>query len=345
MKGVIEVKIMKKILVTGAQGFIGSNVTKELLRRGYGVIAVDDLSAGLSNLHGINNANLEFYKEDIRNTEKMARYLQDADGVIHEACRVVAASTQDLTTDLDVNARGTLQLLQLARDAGVNAFVYASSASVYGDTGDEAAHEEMKPNPSSPYAISKLAGEHYALHLDDTESMRTVALRYFNVIGEGQNEHGVYGGVVPIFFDRLAKGENLRIYGDGSHTRDYTHVNDVARITVDTLFNERAYGQVFNVGRGEETSVAQLAETMLNLHGVQGTDRKIDYAAPRAHDNISRRRCDMDKAQNVLGAACQISLEEGLKMMHDARYGTLSEAELDEGFTEREVSRGGEIGY
>ena len=218
--------------------------------------------------------------------------------------------------------------MQLARDAGVKAFVYASSASVYGDTGDMAAHEEMKPNPSSPYAISKLAGEHYVLHLDDPMSMRTVALRYFNVIGDGQNEHSVYGGVVPIFFDRLAQGKNLKLYGDGTHTRDYTHVNDVSRITVDALFDTRAYGEVFNVGRGEEVSVKDLAQMMLNLHGVEESAGKVVYEKPRAHDNVSRRCCDMSKARDQLGSMCEISLEQGLAMMHASRYGNIQTQEI-----------------
>lgn len=303
------------VLVPGGAGFIGANVVLELLDRGFEVIALDDLCTGINNLEGIQHENLKnltFVYGDIRDEDLVDSLMSKCDYVINLACRVIAASLADPYGDLEVNAKGTLILLESAKKHGIKSFVYASSASVYGDTGGKKMKEDIVPNPSNPYAISKMAGEHYTKFFNSIHGMNTVSLRYFNVYGPHQNPHSVYGGVVPIYCNSLKNDEPLRIYGDGEQTRDFTYVKDVARITVDCMINEEGFGKVYNVGFGKETSINDL---VTSFHEIKNTG--VKFAEKRKIDNVTRRESDCSLIKDELGYSCEIPLNEGIQITYE----------------------------
>lgn len=300
------------VLVPGGAGFIGSNVVFELLERGFDVIALDDLCTGINNLKGIKHPNLRFVIGDIRDVELIDGIMSECDYVINLACRVIAASLADPYGDLEVNAKGTLILLESAKKHGVKSFVYASSASVYGDSGGLKMSETLVPNPSNPYAISKMTGEHYTKFYHNVHGLNTVSLRYFNVYGPHQNPHSVYGGVVPIYCNSLKNNEPLRIYGNGEQTRDFTYVKDVARITVDCMLNQDSYGSVFNVGFGEETSINDLVKSFQKIK-----DTGVKFAENRKIDNVTRRESDCSFIKEKLGYQCEMPLNEGIEITYN----------------------------
>ena len=305
---------MTTVLVTGAAGFIGSHVVGRLLSQGMNVLAVDDLSAVKRDIRRIfPSKRLRFVKGDIRNAKLMNPLVRQSDHVIHEACRVLAASGKDPRTDLEVNARGTLEVLELCRKHDIKSFVYASSASVYGNPDTLPVTETGGLKPSSFYAVSKLAGENYSLLFHKLHGMRTVALRYFNVYGPRQNPHSLYGGVIPIFCENLLSGRPLRIYGDGTQTRDFTYVADVADVTCRALNERKGFGQVFNIGSGRETSVNALAQKLITIHG---KPCKVYHVGLRDIDNVRCRVANIQKAQSILGYRAKIDLSSGLQMTY-----------------------------
>lgn len=301
-----------RVFVAGGAGFIGSNVVKELLSRNIEVIALDDLSTGINNLKNIQNSKLQFVKGDIRDEKLVNELMSRCTHVIHQACKVIAASLENPYEDLDVNGRGTLILLEAARKNKIQSFIYSSSASVYGDTKGKVMGENLLPDPSNPYAISKMTGEYYTKFYHKIHGLNTVALRYFNVYGPHQNAHSVYGGVIPIFCKLAKEGKPLRIYGDGNQTRDFTYIDDVARITVDCLFNDIAYGKYFNVGFGEETTIQELAMIFKDIK-----DTGIIYEPSRTIDNVINRQSDCSYIYEVLDYSCKTSLKDGIKVTYD----------------------------
>ena len=311
------------VLVPGGAGFIGSNVVLELLERGFNVIALDDLCTGINNLEDVRHPNLTFVIGDIRNIALVDDLMSESDYVINLACRVIAASLADPYGDLEVNAKGTLILLESAKKYGVKSFVYASSASVYGDSGGLKMSEKLVPNPSNPYAISKMTGEHYTKFYSTVHGMNTVSLRYFNVYGPHQNPHSVYGGVVPIYCNSIKNDEPLRIYGDGEQTRDFTYVKDVARITVDCMINQDSFGKVFNVGFGTETSINDL---VTSFHKIKDTG--VKFAEKRKIDNVTRRESDCSLIEETLGYSCNVPLNEGIEITYEWYLKKQSENEV-----------------
>ena len=304
--------MQKTVLVTGGAGFIGSNVVRELLSRNMKVIVLDDLNTGINNIEEIEDTKLEFIKGDIRDIDLVDSLMSRCDYVINEACRVIAASLDDPYGDLDVNVRGTLILLESARKNKIKSFIYSSSASVYGDTGGLVMSEKLVPNPSNPYAISKMTGEHYTKLYSKVHNMNTVSLRYFNVYGPHQNPHSVYGGVIPIFCSSLKDGEPLRVYGDGEQTRDFTYVKDVAKITVDCLFNDKAFGKCFNVGFGAEVSINDLVQAFRQIK-----DTGVAYVGERTIDNVTRREADSSYLKDELGYGCTTPLTDGIGITYE----------------------------
>src|SRR5689334_965555 len=245
-----------QVIVTGGAGFIGAHTCRALIARGHGVTAVDDLS------HGKREAvpeGVDLVVLDVRDAKLMAEMeKRRPDAVLHLAAQMdVRKSVADPLFDASVNVLGTLNLLEAARRNGVKRFVFASSGgAVYGEQDVFPAPETHARRPASPYGVSKLCGEEYLAHYALVHGLSTLALRYANVYGPGQDPHGE-AGVVAIFLNKLLAGETATINGDGRQTRDYVYVEDVAHANV--LAIEGSFKGALNIGTGIETSVADLA--------------------------------------------------------------------------------------
>ncbi|HEX8684579.1 MAG TPA: SDR family NAD(P)-dependent oxidoreductase, partial [Ardenticatenaceae bacterium] len=221
---------MPTYLVTGGAGFIGSNLVEALLERGITVRVLDNLSTGRrSNVQHLMN-DIEFIEGDIRSMETVSAAARGVEVVFHEAALVsVPASVEDPVLANEMNVTGTLNVLVAARDAGARRVVLASSAAIYGDNPVLPKVETMLPEPLSPYAVSKLADEHYCEAFTKLYGLPTIALRYFNVFGPRQDPASPYSAVIPIFLSRMARGEPPTLRGDGLQTRDFVYVSDVVQ--------------------------------------------------------------------------------------------------------------------
>ena len=314
----------RNVLVTGGAGFIGSHTVDFLVREGYFVRVLDDLSSGnLSVLaHHISSGRVEFVKGDIRDPVAVKRSLDDINTVVHLAALVsVPYSVKHPDVTFDVNLAGTLNLLRNSAVAGVDKFVFASSCAVYGEPDALPVNENSKLNPLSPYAESKALGERYCLGFSERGLVNTIILRFFNVYGSRQalNE---YSGVISRYIAQIQKGEPLLIYGDGSQTRDFVNVEDVAAAIVSCVKNTALYRGVFNIGSGESTSIAKLAQTILELAQI---DLPINNQPPRQGD-IMHSYADITHAKASWGYEPSVSLKEGmLKLLQEK----LIEAAID----------------
>jgi UDP-glucose 4-epimerase len=299
-----------KVLVTGGAGFIGSHVVDRLVKESCAVRVFDDLSNGkLANIQGhLKSGKVEFVKGDVRDALVVRKSLEGVDAVVHLAALIsVPFSFENPALTFDVNLFGTLNMLRLCVQKGVEKFVFVSSCAVYGDPELLPVNEDVKANPISPYAESKLVGERYCLGFSERELLRLVVLRFFNVYGprQGLNE---YSGVITQFIDRLKQGKPLLVYGDGSQTRDFVNVKDIANAVLASL-KTGITSDVFNVGSGKSTSINELAKTVSEL-----VDRDLDihYEEPRAGD-IKHSYADISKAKKFLCYEPKFSLSDGLR--------------------------------
>lgn len=303
---------MKRYLVTGGAGFIGSHLVRALLEQGDFVRVLDNFSSGKrDNLHGLN---VEVIEGDLRDAARVAEAVQGVDFIFHEAAFVsVPQSMEDPLPCFDVNQRGTETLLEAARKNGVGRVVLASSAAVYGDLEDMPLTEDMPLRPLSPYAVSKRVDELYAEMYTRSFGLEVVALRYFNVYGPRQRPDSMYAAAVPIFTRRLLDGKALTIYGDGGQTRDLIYVGDVVRANLAASQHPAAPGQVFNICTGDETRVIDLVESLMDSFPSAPAP---EFAAARSGD-IYRSVGSPRKAAQVLGFQAQTSLADGLKAVVD----------------------------
>jgi nucleoside-diphosphate-sugar epimerase len=303
---------MKRVLVTGGAGFIGSHLVRALRVQGAPVRVLDNLSSGrLVNLRGL-DAEVEFIEGDIRDAALCRAACEGVDTVFHLAALVsVPQSVADPALSDAINTGGTLNLLQAARDRRARRFVFSSSSAVYGDTDVIPTHEEVLPRPTSPYGVQKLTGEHYARTFTRLFDLETVCLRYFNVYGPGQNPHSEYAAVIPKFLARLVAGEAPTVYGDGEQTRDFCYVGDVvaANLLAARTGNAEAIGNVFNIAGGVQTSLNDL---LSRLRAATKVDRDACYAPARAGD-IRHSGADIRRAREILGFAPRFSLPDGLR--------------------------------
>ena len=215
-------------LVTGGAGFIGSNIVEVLLKRGYTVRVLDNFSTGKRENLKQFNKDIELIEGDIRSYHIVQQAVKGIDVILHQAALPsVPRSIKDPITSNEVNVVGTLNILEAAKDAGVKRVVYASSSSVYGDNPELPKHEKMMPNPLSPYAVSKLAGEKYCNVYSRLYGIETVGLRYFNVFGPKQDPNSQYSAVIPLFIKAIMNDKQPIIFGDGTQSRDFTHVANV----------------------------------------------------------------------------------------------------------------------
>jgi len=304
--------VYSKALVTGGAGFIGSHIVDRLLIDGLEVTVVDNLSTGqLKNIvYNENQQNFHSIKGDIRDLDLIRRIVKEVDIVFHEAALIsVVSSFKDPLTTHDVNVTGTLNLLKTCLNSGVKRFIFASSASIYGETETLPMKENMVPGPISPYAVSKLAAEYYAKLFYKVYGLETVCLRYFNVYGPRQR-YGHYSGVIPIFVNRLLSNEPPIIYGNGEQKRDFVNVQDIVDANMLALRSKNAVGHVFNIGTGKATSVNQLAKIVLQIFGKK--DLQPVHTDPRPGDTKEGSYADISKARRVLGYDPKISLEDGI---------------------------------
>ena len=305
---------MKKALVTGGAGFIGSHLVDALLSNGCQVVVLDNLSTGrLSNLKHIIDK-ISFHKGDIRDRETLDNAVKDCEVVFHQAAVVsVPQTVEDPVGSARVNEIGTLLVLEAARKHHVKRVVLASSSAVYGDDPDLPKIENMVVKPLTPYAVQKLTGEYYARIYYDLYGLETCCLRYFNVYGPRQDPSSPYSGVISIFMSRALSQKSPVIYGNGGQYRDFIFVNDVVKANMLAAISESASGEVFNIGTGKYVTIDRLwsmagALCSLNI--------KPEYKPPRDGD-IVESVASIDQAKKVLGFNPEYSFEEGLKITFD----------------------------
>jgi UDP-glucose 4-epimerase len=270
-----------RVLVSGGAGFIGSHLVEALLGEGRAVRVVDNLATGRrSNLEHLGDS-FEWLEGDLADFEVCREATRDVEAVLHQAA--IPSVPRSVLEPLQSHASGptaTLNLLEAARLAGARRFVFAASSSAYGDTDDLPKHESMVPNPLSPYAAAKLAGEHYVRVYARTMGLDGVSLRYFNVFGPRQDPSSPYSGVISLFARLMAEGRRPTIHGDGSQTRDFTYVENVVRANLMALRSDRPLqGQALNVGTGRRVSLLGLVEA-INLDRIKtvlGYEPGVDF--------------------------------------------------------------------
>ena len=301
-----------KCLVTGGAGFIGSHLVDRLLELGYKVIVVDDLSSGKEeNLkHHKNNPNLKIFIKDICDKD-IKKLFKGVSVVFHLAAipRVQFSIKYPQETDR-VNIQGTLNILEAARKSKVKRFVYSSSSSVYGDQKKLPFTETMNPNPLSFYAAQKLTGEYYCKLYYLLFGIETVCLRYFNVYGPRQDPLGDYACLIPKSINRILNKQSPEIYGSGRQTRDFTYVKDVVEATIlaGVTNNKKAFGQIFNVGSGNNFSVNYVVKTIINF-----MDKKIKPCYKPSVIEPKNTLADIRKIKNILNWQPKFSFEKGIK--------------------------------
>ena len=298
---------MTKVVVTGGAGFIGSNLAGELLKQ-FEVTVIDDLSTGrLENLKDILDR-VELIRGSITDLGLLQEAFAGASVIFHQgAVPSVQRSVDNPLASNQANLDGTLNVLVAARDCGAKKVVYASSSSVYGDTPTLPKREDMIPNPKSPYAVSKLAGEYYAQVFSELYGLRTISLRYFNVFGPRQDPKSEYAAVIPRFIVRMLEDKPPVIFGDGEQTRDFTFVKDVVKANI--LAMESDAQGTFNIACGQRTSLNELAA---RITAILGMSIRPIYEAPRPGD-IRDSLADISAARERLGYEPEFDLQTGLQ--------------------------------
>ena len=303
--------ITPKVLVTGGAGFIGSNLADELIRRGAKTVIVDNFLTGFrENLNEI-AGDFDFIEADVADPEAVRKAVDGCEIVFHQAALPsVPRSVANPLETHDACVNGTFNLLTAARDAGVKRFIYAASSSAYGDQEKLPKTENMCPEPLSPYAAAKLAGEYYCRVFSQVYGLETLSLRYFNVFGPRQNPASQYSGVISRFIDAFMSGGNPVIFGDGEQSRDFTYIANVIDANLKAAEAAEGIGAVINVANGERVSLIELVEVMKRVTGRQ--DVEVDFQPDRKGD-VKHSQADNSRAKEWLGYEKLVGLEEGIK--------------------------------
>ena len=301
----------ERVLVTGGAGFIGSNLSDELIRRGAKVKIIDNFITGnRSNLEEI-SGDFDFIEGDLNDDPALLRALENVEVVFHQAALPSVPRSVDKPAEThQACANATLNLLIKAKDSGVRRVIYAASSSAYGDQPILPKVETMKPDPLSPYAAAKLMGEYYCRVFTQVYGLETISLRYFNVFGPRQDPSSTYSGVISRFIDALMKGGTPVIYGDGEQTRDFTYIANVVNANIQASQVTSGLGETLNVANGERVSLNTLLETLKTIVGKP--DVSAEYLPERKGD-VKHSQADNSRAVECLGYAKLVGLEEGLR--------------------------------
>jgi len=297
----------RRVLVTGGAGFVGGAVTRRLFEAGARVTVLDDLFTGR---RATIPTGVTFVEGSVTDEMLVRELVADASIVFHLAARNIIASTKNPLDDYATNIGGTLNVLMAARETRPERVVYSSSTSIYGNPRSIPINEDDGIVLLSPYAVSKLAGEHYCLAFYESYGVSVACVRYSNIYGPGQRPDNPYCGVVAKFLASAAAGQPLTIHGDGGQTRDFTYIDDAVDATLLAAVQPRAEGDVFNVGTGIETSVNALTDA---IGQAMGRDLIVERIDRRDIDNIRRRVVSIEKARRMLRWSPQVTLEDGLR--------------------------------
>jgi UDP-glucose 4-epimerase len=298
-------------LVTGGAGFIGHNLVRHLLDQGHHVRVLDNFSTGKRENLGPFADRVDLIEGDLRSYHTVHEATRDVEVVFHQgALPSVPRSINDPITTNQVCVEGTLNILDSAKNNGVRRVVYASSSSIYGENPALPKQEDMTPMPISPYAVAKLAGEKYCQVFARTYGLETVALRYFNVFGLGQDPKSQYAAVMPLFITAFLDGNQITIDGDGEQSRDFTFVENVIQANMKAAIAPKASGEVFNVACGNSTSLNQVLD---HLRTFTEFDTEVVHGPDRAGD-IKHSLASIDKARDLMGYDPTVSVEAGLRM-------------------------------
>jgi nucleoside-diphosphate-sugar epimerase len=301
---------MTRCLVTGGAGFIGSHVTRGALERGYQVRVLDDFSTGhRKNLAEI-AAQIDLLEGDIRNPAAVREAVAGCEVIFHlAALGSVPRSVDDPAGTHDVNITGSLNILMAARDAKVRRIVYSASSSAYGDTPTLPKREDMLPQPLSPYAVSKLAVEHYLAAFYNCYGLQSVSLRYFNVFGPRQDPSSTYAAVIPAFVSRMVRGQRPIIFGDGEQSRDFCYIENVVNANLLAAEAKQTQAEAMNIACGERITLNEIVKL---LNASLGTRIEPEYRESRPGD-VRHSLADLAVAKRVIGYEPKIMFADGLK--------------------------------
>ena len=300
---------MKKFLITGGAGFIGSHIVERLLKEGHFVRILDDLSSGKKENIDLGNKNLELIEADVRDKSACLKATKDIDFVSHQAAlRSVPKSLDNPHAYNAVNIDGVLNMLEASLVNKVKSFVFASSSSVYGEAVKFPQLETDMPKLISPYALSKLAGEYYCRIFSKIYGLNTASLRYFNVFGPRQALDDEYAVVVPKFIMCILKDKQPPIHGTGKQSRDFTYIDNVVEANILAATNAKLSGEVFNIAGGKDQSVLELVDT---LNEVINKRIKPEFTPMRKGD-VYRTLADISKAKKLLNYKPKIDFKKGL---------------------------------
>lgn len=302
---------MKRFVVTGGAGFIGSALVRALLAEGGGrVVVIDNLLTGHERNLAEVQSEIEMHRADVRNYERIAPILAGADTVFHlAAIPSVPRSIHEPVPSHQVNLDGCFNVLHGCVQGNVRRVVYAASSSVYGDTEVLPKVETMRPNPKSPYAVQKLVGELYASTFHGCYGLETVSLRFFNVYGERQDPGSPYSGIISVFMKALIEGISPTIHGDGEQSRDFTYVEDVVGLCLKAAHAPNVSGNTYNAGNGNRYTLNQVWRQLQEIEGVRLPAR---YGPSREGD-VRDSQADTTAARNELGHDPQYTLDQGLR--------------------------------
>ena len=314
---------MVDYLVTGGAGFIGSHLVEALLKQGGTVRVLDDFSTGLRENLAAFEDRITVIEGDLNDPAALGLALDGIEVVFHQAALPsVPRSVADPTASNHVNVDGTVALLHAAQRAGVHRVIYASSSSSYGNSSHLPRVESQSPEPLSPYAVSKLAGEYYCRAFWSCYGLETVSLRYFNIFGPRQNPNSQYAAAIPLFIAAVLDDRPPTVFGDGEQSRDFTYVENAVRANLLAAEAPEACGKVFNIGCGSAVTVKQAIAAVNRI-----LNKSVpSHFVPERPGDVRHSHADITLARELLGYQPHVTFEEGLRRTIDAFRRTRKDA-------------------